>query len=259
MANDYDPKRHPANAIAEIKYDGMMVLVEDGRLINRRLRDVTGQFPEIHVDSSVVLVGELVILQNGISQFHMMQRRNTDNPKEVAIRSKLMPATFVAFDVLEVKGQDFSKDPLSKRRELLQNLEKTGLVNEHVFVAGFWGCPPEKVDDYLQLMRDQHCEGIMVKNLDAPYSESRSHAWQKKKAWHEADYDILRYEDTDAGGFVIWISNKGYEQKIVVNNQKFVQGIRDGRIQRLTIRFLDEEPATKALRQPHVHGLPLRK
>lgn len=235
-----------------------MVLVENGRMINRRLRDVTPQFPEIQLDPTVVLVGELVILKDGVSQFHMMAKRNTDNPKEIAIRSKLMPATLVAFDVLEVKGQDFSKDPLSKRRELLQNLEKAGLTNDHVFVAGYWGCPPDKVDDYLQLMRDQHCEGILVKDLDAPYAESRGYAWQKKKAWHEADYDILRYEDTDAGGFVVWISNKGYEQKVAVNNPRYVQGIKAGKIQRITVRYLDEEP-TNALRMPHVHGLPLHK
>ncbi len=227
-------------------------------MINRRLRDVTPQFPEVKLRDDVVLVGELVILKDGVSQFHMMQRRNTDNPKEIAIRSKLMPATLVAFDVLEVQGQDFSKDPQSKRRELLQNLEKAGLTNEHVWVAGYWGCPPDKVDELLQLMRDQHCEGIIVKDTDAPYSESRGYAWQKKKAWHEADYDILRYEDTDAGGFVVWISNKGYEQKVAVNNPQYVQSIKAGKIQRVTVRYLDEEP-TNALRMPHIHGLPLHK
>lgn len=124
-----------------------MVLVEDGRLINRKGRDTTNQFPEIRVGPAVVLVGEIVILQNGLSQFHMMQLRNTDNPKEVALRSKPYPATLIAFDVLEVKGQDFSKDPLSARRKLLENLEKTGLVNDHVFVADYWGCPKEKSVD----------------------------------------------------------------------------------------------------------------
>ena len=235
-----------------------MVLAEGGRLINRKGRDVTNQFPEIRVDPTVVLVGEIVILQNGLSQFHMMQRRNTDNPKEVALRSKLYPATLIAFDVLEVKGQDFSKDPLSARRRLLENLEKTGLVNDHVFVAGYWGCPKDKVEDYLQLMRDQDAEGIIVKDLDASYEARRGQAWMKLKAWKEAEYDILRHEVTENDGFVVWISNKGREQKVVVNKVDLRNRIESGGVTRLVIRYLTEED-TGALRQAHVYGLPMHR
>jgi len=235
----------------------MMVLVENGRIYNRKGRDVTARFPEVKVDPSVVLVGELVILVNGFSQFHMMQKRNVDNPKEVAIRSRLYPATLVAFDVLEVQGQDFRKDPLSARRKLLENLEKAGLTNEHVFVSGFWGCPPEKVPEYLDLMRQQEAEGIIVKDLDAPYAEKRGDAWLKLKAWVEQEFDVLSHEVTENGGFVIWIENKGYRQKVVVNKRDLQQAVASGKVRRLVIRYLSEGE-TGALRQPHVYGLPFR-
>jgi len=258
LCADYDAKRHPANAIAEVKYDGMMVLVENGRLYNRRLRDVTPQFPEVRVDPSLVLVGEVVILQDGLSQFHMLQKRNVDNPNEVKLRSRLYPATLVAFDVLEVNGQDLTGEPLSQRRTTLEHLEKTIAVNGSVYVAGFWGCPPEKVDDYLNLMRDQNAEGVIVKDLDSKYEPKRGHAWQKVKAWKEADYDVLRWEVTENGATVVWISNKGREQKVVVNHVGLAGDIRAGKVHRLTIRYLDEEESG-ALRQPHVRGVPWKK
>ncbi len=259
LAADYDPKKHPANAIAEIKYDGMMVLAEDGRLYNRDHRDVTYEFPEVQVHPAVVLVGEIVILVEGVSQFHLLQKRKTNNPKEIHLRSMIFPATLVAFDVLSVNGVDYQGQPLSERRKILEDLKGTGLLNGHVYVASYWGCPPEKVDEYLQMMRDQNAEGIIVKDLDAPYrgtgEKSRSsRAWQKLKAWKEAHYDIQKHEITENGGFVIYIANKGYLQKVVVNSRQLADDIAKGNVKRVLIRYLDEEPGTNALRQPHVIG-----
>ena len=256
---DYDPKRHPAEAIAEVKYDGMMVLVEHGRLWNRpregkASRDVTFQFPEVQVHPSVVLVGEVSILKDGISQFHLLQKRFVDNPKEVRLRSIVYPATLVAFDVLEVNGQDLAGEPLKQRRKTLEHLENTGVL-KGVHVAGYWGCPPDKVEDYLSLVRASKGEGIIVKDLDAPYRPTRNPAWMKLKAWKEGDYDIEGCEVTENGGFVVYITNAGYRQKVVVNNAKLAGEIQRGEVRRLTIRYLDEE-VSGALRQPHVHGVP---
>lgn len=255
LAEDYDKKKHPLNAIAEIKYDGMMVLVENARLYNRRGRDVTFQFPEIHVDPKVTLVGELVILKQGISQFHWLQKRNVDNPKEIRLRSMVYPATLAAFDVLEVDGHDLTKEPLSKRREVLNNLEASGLLNGSCHVAEYMACPPEKVSELLDLMRAQNAEGIVVKDLDAQYEPRRSRNWQKVKAWKDGDYDVQSFELTPKGGFVVWIENKGYKQKVVVNDMKLAGQIQRSEVKRLKIRYLDEE-TSGALRQPHVHGVP---
>ncbi len=233
----------------------MMVLAETSRLYNRKLRDVTFQFPEVRVDPNLTLVGELVILRQGISQFHWLQKRNVDNPKEIRLRSIVYPATFVIFDVLEVSGQDFAKASLSERRRVMENLESTGMLNASCHVAGYWGCPPEKVQDYLNLMRDQSAEGIVVKDLDALYEPRRSRNWQKLKAWKDNDYDVQSFEVTDKGGFVVWIENKGYRQKVVVNDTNLSGQIQRGEVKRLKIRYLDEE-TSGALRQPHVHGVP---
>lgn len=258
LCADYDERKHPSQAIAEIKYDGMMALYENGRFYNRHGRDVTFQFPELRVDPTLVIVGEIVILKDGISKFHLMHKRNIDNPKDIRLKSMLYPATFAVFDVLEIQGQDIQDQTLERRRIVLNQLEKSGLVNDHVMVGGYWGCPKEKVQDLLSLMRDQHAEGIVVKDLNSRYTANRSDGWMKLKAWRTEDYDILRPEVTENGATVIWIVNKGYEQKVVVNDEDLAARIRNGQVKRVTIRFLDEEPSG-ALRQPHVHGVPWTK
>lgn len=255
LCNEYDPRKHPRNAIAEVKFDGMMALVEDGKIYRRRHRyDITYQFPEVRVDPALTVVGEIVVQGGGLSQFHLIQQRNLENPKDIRLRSLKNPATLMVFDVLEADGKGLAKEPLSKRREILEGL-KGHLENEHVMIAGFWGCPPEKVEDYLDMMRQQNAEGIIVKDLDAGYWPTRNDGWMKLKAWKEGTYEVLGSEVTENLGFVVYVENAGYRQKVVVNDEALAERIRQGNVHQLLIRYLDEEPS-HALRQPHVVGVP---
>ncbi len=254
LCNEWEASRHPQNAIAEQKYDGIHLIAEGGRLYNRKGRDITEQFPEVQVHPSLVLVGELVVLDHGISDFNKLLLRKTDNRKEILLRSLAWPATFIAFDILEFKGNDLTGMPLRERRRILENVEAVGLVSRNVHVPGYWVCPVEKVPEYLQLMREQQGEGIIVKNLDAPYQARRWDAWMKVKAWEEDEFFITRYEITPAGGFVVYIPTKGGEQRVVVNSRQLAGQVAEGKVQKLRIRYLEIEPSG-LLRQPHVHGV----
>jgi ATP-dependent DNA ligase len=254
LCNEWEKSKHPRDAIAEPKFDGMMCLVEDGTLFNRRKR-ATFQFPEVYAAERMVLVGEVVVLKDGLSQFHLLQRRNVDNPKEIRLRSIMYPATLMVFDLLELDGQDLTGQPLSTRRGMLEELDRRKALGENVQTAGYWGCPLDKVEGYLDMMRHHEAEGIIVKDLRATYKPTRNDGWLKLKAWEQADYDILSHEFTEAGGFVVWIANKGYKQKVAVNRTDLQDSIAKGRTKRLTIRYLDEEESG-ALRQPHVRGVP---
>ncbi len=260
LCNDYEARKHPRNAIAEVKFDGMMALAEGGHLWNRprekkASHDISYQFPEVQVDPGLTVVGEIIVQGGGgLSQFHLLQQRNLENPKEIRLRSLKNPATLMVFDVLDVDGKELAKELLSKRREVLEGL-KGRIENEHVQVAGFWGCPPEKVEEYLDMMRDQNAEGLIVKDLDAGYWPTRNDGWLKLKAWVEGTYEVLGSEVTENLGFVVYVENAGYRQKVVVNDQDLAERIRQGKVHQLLIRYLDEEPS-HALRQPHVVGVP---
>ncbi len=255
LCNEYEARKHPKSAIAEVKFDGLMALVENGKIYGRRHKyDITYQFPEIHVDRGLVVLGEIIVQGGDLSQFHLIQMRNVENLVEIRLRSQSNPASLVVFDVLEVDGKNLEREPLSKRREILEGL-KPRLENEHVQVAGFWGCPPEKVPEYLDMIRAQNGEGIIVKNLDAGYWPTRNDGWLKLKAWKERTYEVLGFDVTENLGFVVCIENKGYQQKVVVNAIDLQNRIRTGGVRQLLIRYLDEEPS-HALRQPHVVGVP---
>ncbi len=257
LCQEWEKGKHPRNAIAEVKHDGMMVLAEDGRLINRRLRDVTHQFPEINVPKDVVLVGEIVAGDSrapATARFHALQRRNTDNPKEIILRSLTFPAHLMVFDILEVQGLDCSGFPLSERRKALEGVQLPWSIHK----VDFWGCPLEKVDEYLSTVRSMQGEGLVIKDLDARYRFDRVDAWLKLKAWKEKVYPVLRHETTEALGFVVFISNEGREQKVAVNDPRLADLVRAGKVERLRVRYLDVEPMG-ALRQPHVAGIPWKK
>ncbi len=250
LCNEWEKGKHPRNAIAEVKYDGMMVLAADGQLINRRQRDVTHQFPEIRVPKDVVLVGEVVAgdaRAPATARFHALQRRNTDNPKEIILRSLTFPAHPMVFDILEVRGRDLAGLPLGERRRVLEGVQLPWSIHK----VDFWGCPLEKVDGYLVAIRSMQGEGLIIKDLDARYRADRNDAWLKLKAWKEKVYQVLRHETTEALGFLVFISNEGREQKVAVNDPRLADLIKAGKVERLRIRYLDVEP-TGALRQGEI-------
>lgn len=191
-------------------------------------------------------------LKNGVSQFHMLQKRNVDNPKEIELRSKLFPAKLVAFDVLKLNGQDLADRPLRDRRKVLEALGQSGVLKGG-HVADYMDCPKEKVDEILDAVREFKGEGIIVKDLDAPYIPKRNRAWMKVKAWKEGEYDVIEHEITEKGALVVYVVNSGYRQKVVCNSAKMAERIEKGEITKLKIRYLDVEESG-ALRQPHIVG-----
>ncbi len=249
----WNPTLHPPLSISEVKFDGTMVLAQEGRFITRSMRDITPQFPEVRLPTDLTAVGELCVFQNGVSHFPSLQRRRVENPSEIRIRSQALPATLVLFDVLEEKGNCLVDYPLSRRREWLETWWKDEGRPEsrNVALAGATPCPLEEVEERLAEVRDRGAEGLIIKDLTKPYREKRWEAWLKLKAWREKWLPIVRHEATEAGGFVVYVVNNGYEQKVVVNNTASQQRILRGQASVVLLRFL-EESEEGALRQPHV-------
>src|SRR3990167_1323061 len=107
----------------EVKYDGHLAMLIDGRIINRSGRDITNRLPEISkVDGPAVLLGELIIPDDkGLGDFSGgIQARNTDNEMKIRAMSQQRPAMFVAFDILEVAGGGITRMPMRQRRVFLE-------------------------------------------------------------------------------------------------------------------------------------------
>lgn len=177
------PAALPGGCVYEPKLDGYRALLFVGddrcRVQSRRGHDITEAFADVaaaafdQLPSGLVLDGELVVWdQDGLS-FTELQRRAGRG----ASPTRLRPASFVAFDVLEVADVDVRRRPLSVRRSLLETVTDgaTGALQvtpqtSEVSLAREW------LADYASA--DVGIEGLVVKGLASSY-RGGERIWQK--------------------------------------------------------------------------------
>lgn len=179
----------------EPKWDGMRAVVEldDGvvRIRGRSGRDVTVEFPELaalaSVSSAAVLDGEIVALDDaGQPSFSRLQQRfGVTDPAKAEAAARVVPATFVAFDLLHLGGHDAWQLPYRDRRTLLEQLvqpEPPLLLSPSGEGDG---------EHWLEAARAAGLEGIMAKRVDRPYEPGRrSPSWRKVKIRHEQEFAV---------------------------------------------------------------------
>ena len=115
------------------------------------------------------LDGELVVLdKEGRSDFAALQR--------VIDGSSKQPLRYIVFDLPGVAGADISRAPLLERKALLKELigpaPGTLAFSEHVIDHG-----PQVFD----ASGKAGFEGIVSKQVDAPYVNTRARSWVKVK------------------------------------------------------------------------------
>ncbi len=171
----------------EIKLDGyrMQLRVEGGEAVLRTRKglDWSEKFSEIISASAklpdCMIDGEVVALdENGAPDFAALQAALSDGDTQNLI--------FFAFDLLFIEGEDLRKCPLSERKQRLKELleDQPRAVTsrlryvEHFETAG---------DAVLESACRMNLEGIISKQLDAPYRSGRVGDWMKAKcrAGHE--------------------------------------------------------------------------
>ena len=172
----------------EFKWDGIRALayIDGGRvrLLSRSGEDVTSRYPEIHPmgralgSREVIVDGEVVALDDrGRPSFEEIQQRmGLTSESEVRRKMKLVPVTYMVFDLLWQDGHSLLDQPYAERRRLLGQLKLGGAS---------WQTPPwEKAGGQviLEASAKAGLEGVMAKKLDSKYeSGRRSGAWVKVK------------------------------------------------------------------------------
>lgn len=185
----------------ELKFDGFRLLAErvggKVRLVLRRGREATRQFPEIVAaleqvpGGDFIVDGELVIQNDeGKPVFQRLLTRGTlTGQREIDAAMRLSPAVYFAFDLLMDEGVDLRNRPLRERKaRLMDRIHKADrlLPVEHVEKEG---------EALLEAVKAQELEGIVAKDLSATYRGGRGNGWFKIALKHVADFAVIGYAD----------------------------------------------------------------
>jgi ATP-dependent DNA ligase len=175
----------PAGCRYELKWDGYRIAIvrtsSAARLWSRSGTDLTGAFPdlaaaaEFHLRPGTVLDGEAVIWADRRLSFDHLQRRLVRRASRGVPPGP--PASYVAFDLLALGGDDQRRRTYSTRRQLLERL------------AASWApplqlCPSTTSrDEALKWAEDYRAagiEGLVIKPASSRYAAGRSD-WIKVK------------------------------------------------------------------------------
>lgn len=223
-------------------------------LINRHENNYTRQFPEIVAGLGVkkgisaVLNGEIAYwnAEKQVYDFNIFRgRQGLQKEKDIVRRRLMFPCKFYVFDLISYNGTDMANNPhypFSKRYAILQQIINNNNVTELLPVRY----------DLAQHFKEE-CEagreGIMVKNLDNIYINSRTNSILKCKNWHYSDLTFTGFEDNNAG---ITLTNEQGDRVLVAGKQAEI--VRATIIQSgeaiCTIRHLQDRTENNRLREP---------
>jgi DNA ligase D-like protein (predicted ligase) len=141
--------------------------------------------------------GELVVFINGKPNFEKLQEReHVEREERISILSRMIPATYVAFDILYLDGHELMKEPLERRKNILREVIKDEClpyIIESKYVL-------EQGKRFFEEIKREGLEGVMAKRLNSPYVEGkRTSYWVKIKAKKVAECFICGYTEGEGG------------------------------------------------------------
>jgi DNA ligase 1 len=190
----------------DTKLDGIRIQVhrrgDDVIVATRSLEDITGRLPEVVgvaralPSSDFVLDGEVLALDD----------QGRPRPfQETASRTAMNEGVHLTpyfFDLLHLDGRDLVDSPGSERLAAL-----TALVPEEHLVPRLVTSDGAEAEAFVARVLDLGHEGVVVKNLAAPYDAGRrGSAWVKVKPVHTLDLVVLAAE-WGSGRRRGWLSN----------------------------------------------------
>src|SRR5699024_5987579 len=140
---------HGDEWLYEVKYDGFRCVLNWGKdgikLMSRNNKNLTDKFPELinfcKANQRLVVDflplkfdGELVILNTAYqANFPLIQKRGRLKSKDsIKEAMETRPATFMAFDLLQVNGEDIYHKSFRHRKQMLNELSKTSMLGPRI-------------------------------------------------------------------------------------------------------------------------------
>jgi ATP-dependent DNA ligase len=196
------------NFVYEPKWDGFRCIVfRDGdevELGSRNERPLTRYFPELldplraQLPEKAVVDGEIVIATSGGLDFEALLQRIHPAASRIRLLAQQTPASFVAFDVLALGGDDLRERPFAERRAALE--QALGAVQPPVHLT-----PATRDRDVAREWFDRFegagLDGVVAKKGDLPYRENERVMLKVKHA-RTADCVVAGFRWHKTGGVV---------------------------------------------------------
>jgi bifunctional non-homologous end joining protein LigD len=181
LASEVKQPFHTPGWVYEEKYDGYRAMAyKDGprvRLLSRNLKDLTRQFEEVAAAVAglraprLILDGEIAVFDERLVS-HLAYLRGSRSEDEI-----LTPPVLVAFDCLFARGKDLRKEPLRRRRAVLEKelarAEGPVLIARRLAANGL---------DAWEEVKTHGWEGLIAKDPASIYQPgARTRSWIKVK------------------------------------------------------------------------------
>jgi ATP-dependent DNA ligase len=178
----------------EPKWDGFRCIVfRDGaevELASRGGKTLTRYFPEVveHVREQLparsVIDGELVVIRrdDGASpklDFELLGQRIHPAASRIAMLAEATPASFIAFDILALDGDDFSTLGYRERRQRLETA--LAKVRPPVYLTPVT-TDPAVGQQWFETFEGAGLDGVVAKSADVPYEPGKRLMYKVKHA-----------------------------------------------------------------------------
>lgn len=190
-------------AAFEHKYDGFRMLIhkKDKKimLFTRRLENVTSQFPDVveavkkHVEGeSYILDSEVVGYNPETKKYKPFEAISQRIKRKYEIERLVgeLPVEVAIFDVLYLDGKSRMQEPFSERRKIVERIVET---KEYVIrpAKQIITDNEKTAEKFYEEALELGEEGVMVKNLNAPYRQGRRVGYIVKIKPDVRDLDLV--------------------------------------------------------------------
>ncbi len=187
----------------EYKYDGFRLIIhkkgEEIKLFTRSLENVTKQFPEVVEYLKKYVKGKSFILDSEAVGYDKKTKEYTPfqaisqrikRKYDIEKLQKELPVEVNIFDIIYYNGKSLLEEPFEKRTELVKKIITPCPYKIIPAKQIITSDEKEAENFYKKALRDNQ-EGVMMKNLHAPYKPGRRVGNMLKIKPEEKDMDLV--------------------------------------------------------------------
>jgi len=181
----YEPKWDGFRCVAFRDGERVFLQSKSGQPLARYFPDIVGLLATL-TERQIVLDGELVVPVSGALSFDELQLRLHPAASRVQKLAKAHPATYIVFDLLAANGQVYLQQPLRERRPLLEKFARSNFRSvKNLCLSPATTNRTTAAEWFKKAGGD--LDGIVAKQLDAPYASGERTAMVKVKQIRTAD------------------------------------------------------------------------